>query len=803
MAGGSSRPGSSLRAVSIALLAIVGGWTTAGSAQESRHIAEVRSLGGQLLLALGELQNAVPVNFTVSSSATGLSQSSPTTSGAFLDLDSLSSVASAVTSGNHSTIIMSLKTSTGPVSHCSNASLNTAYFTDALSINAYYAENSYGSISLSGTVVGPFVVPLEKNWTKTGVANAADAAATAAGVNLSQYSRKVYVLPKEADPEPIQSAWGGDADWSGSRIWIRDYWCSSRWLAAHEFGHTLGLNHASTTSSSDPPPYPAPAGVDPGFANEYGDFSSTMGRWVDPSGNPSTWNNMPHYNAPGKIAAGWLPGSAVQTVTAAGCFQVASVETVPGAGQIQALKIKGANGGTDYYYFSYRQAIGFSSGLEPQYVSTTSVTRWSGVAGSRTYLLANLADGQTFTDASGLRVTQTSHDASRAYITVSLTVDVTSPTNCAGTIRFTNAKFNRAENIGNAAIQVERTGGDDGAVSVSFGTTSGSAVAGHDYTTASGTLDWADGEDGTKTFDVTVANDSNDESNETVNLHLSDPTGGAVLGNPSNATMTIVDDDGAALTGTVGFTNTSFSVAEALPHATVSVSRSGGSQGAASVDYDTADGAAKAGQDYTAVRGTLNWANGDAANKSFQIPILDDIDSEANEAFSVALSQPAGATLGSPANATLTILDNESVPPCTDGDFEVCLLGRFLARIHWVRPDNAGEGEGRVTKLTDSAASFEFFEAGNVEVVLKMKDACALPTGNPLRNFWPFVAGLTNVRVELTIIDTESGAMRRFFNALGQPFFTPAADSPDGKANPPGAIQATTETLGAFATCDV
>ena len=99
------------------------------------------------------------------------------------------------------------------------------------------------------------------------------------------------------------------------------------------------------------------------------------------------------------------------------------------------------------------------------------------------------------------------------------------------------------------------------------------------------------------------------------------------------------------------------------------------------------------------------------------------------------------------------------------------------------------KGQGGRRKLTDSAASFEFFEAGNVEVVLKMKDACALPPGNPLRNFWPFVAGLTNVRVELTIIDTESGATRRFFNALGQPFFTPSADSPDGKANPPGAIR--------------
>ncbi len=154
-----------------------------------------------------------------------------------------------------------------------------------------------------------------------------------------------------------------------------------------------------------------------------------------------------------------------------------------------------------------------------------------------------------------------------------------------------------------------------------------------------GTLNWADGEDGTKTFNVTIANDGDDETNETVSLHLASPTGGAGLGNPSNATMTIVDDDIASPTGTVEFTNTAFEVAETSPQATVSVRRSGGSQGAASVEYDTANGSATAGQDYTAVGGTLNWANGDGADKSFDIPILDDIDSEAAETLSIALSQ--------------------------------------------------------------------------------------------------------------------------------------------------------------------
>jgi plastocyanin len=376
------------------------------------------------------------------------------------------------------------------------------------------------------------------------------------------------------------------------------------------------------------------------------------------------------------------------------------------------------------------------------------------------------------------------------------------PTTNAGVLRFTNSNFNRAEGIGTASVNVERTGGDDGAVGVSYSTSNGTATAGQDYIAASGTLSWADGEDGIKSFNVQITQDASDENNETVNLQLSDATGGAGLGSPSTATLTIVDDDNPTDTGTVHFTHTTYNVGETVAQATVGVSRTGGAQGAASVDYDTSNGTATAGQDYTAVSGTLNWSNGDAAEKAFNVPILDDTAFEGDETVGLALSQPSGATLGSPAAATLTINDNDTTPPCTDGDFQVCLLGRFLATIHWVRPNNQGAGEGRVTKLTDSAASFEFFEAGNVEVVLKMKDACALPAGNPLRNFWPFVAGLTNVRVELTIIDTQSGVTRRFFNALGAPFFTPATDSPDGKTNPPGAIQATTEALGAFPTCD-
>ncbi len=320
-------------------------------------------------------------------------------------LVALSSISRAVaaqggppTRGNYSAIIISLKTAEGTASQCSNASLNASYFTDARSVAAYYAENSFGSMTMSGVVTGPHVVSLAEGWTRNSVANEADAAAAAAGVDLSLFSLKVYVLPKEADPKPIQSAWGG---WGGRpRLWIRDYWCSSRWLAAHELGHFFGVGHASTP------------------ADDYGDFSTPMGGRIDPGSDPLTWNVLPHFNAPGKIAAGWLPESAVQTVTANGSFRVASLETLPAPGQLQALRIKGANDGADHYYLSFRQAAGFSSVLTPQYVATTSITRWNGATGSKTCLLANLADGQAFVDKSGLMVAQRSHDATHADITV-------------------------------------------------------------------------------------------------------------------------------------------------------------------------------------------------------------------------------------------------------------------------------------------------------------------------------------------------------------------------------------------------
>jgi hypothetical protein len=114
-----------------------------------------------------------------------------------------------------------------------------------------------------------------------------------------------------------------------------------------------------------------------------------------------------------------------------------------------------------------------------------------------------------------------------------------------GTIRLGAATYQAAENAGSVTLTAQRIGGVNGAVSVSFAAANGSATAGSDYTAASGTLTWLDGDSADKTMVITLQDDSTYEGDETFTLTLTNPTGGATLGTPAAATVTILDNESA------------------------------------------------------------------------------------------------------------------------------------------------------------------------------------------------------------------------------------------------------------------
>lgn len=118
------------------------------------------------------------------------------------------------------------------------------------------------------------------------------------------------------------------------------------------------------------------------------------------------------------------------------------------------------------------------------------------------------------------------------------------PENGVGVMRHVQLAYNVEEGAGNLTIVVERVGGQEGAATVDYTTTAGTAIAATNYTTTSGTLSWADGEFGPKSFNVPILDHAGDDDGKQFTVVLSSPTG-ATLGTPSTATVTILDADNA------------------------------------------------------------------------------------------------------------------------------------------------------------------------------------------------------------------------------------------------------------------
>lgn len=132
--------------------------------------------------------------------------------------------------------------------------------------------------------------------------------------------------------------------------------------------------------------------------------------------------------------------------------------------------------------------------------------------------------------------------------------------------------------------------------------------------------------------------------------------------NPNNSSIThiaIVADK----PGQFQFESANLQVGEWESVATIRVNRVNGSGGAASISYTIAGATAKAVSDYSGpASGILNFANGQST-ATFTIPIVNDSLYEGNETLNLALLNPTGnTTLGSPATASLSILDDDAIP---------------------------------------------------------------------------------------------------------------------------------------------
>lgn len=113
------------------------------------------------------------------------------------------------------------------------------------------------------------------------------------------------------------------------------------------------------------------------------------------------------------------------------------------------------------------------------------------------------------------------------------------PDTGAGSLGFDARTQVVAQSGGTAYFFVERTDGSSGAVGVSYATGGGTAVAGVDYTSESGSLSWADGDTSVKTIAVPILDVTPSSDKETFHIDLTSPTGGASLGTNPTAVVSI------------------------------------------------------------------------------------------------------------------------------------------------------------------------------------------------------------------------------------------------------------------------
>ena len=429
-------------------------------------------------------------------------------------------------------------------------SMTTAYITNRLGTEAsdFFEQCSYGKSSI-GTVTVTNVLRLSGTLAgyatagnANGLKNAAITAATSAGFTTGNYDRVAVVFADTSGIGGNQFGFAGLADIAGNFSWFNGYFTLA--IVTHELGHNYGLRHANLWQI----PVASVNPVDPaGSTDEYGDVFDVMG---EGPGNATTQPS--HYNPWFLNRIDWLPNTAIEEVTSGGSYRLYRFDHA-GAdlATTRALKVQ-RDAATTYWLGLRRKYTGHASLGD---VANGAYIIWGYDSSVQSNLIdidtpgtdardASLNVGSSFTDTvAGITFNVTASGGSGAdeYIDVNVQFE--------SRLVFSQAAYDVDELAGTLTVTVQRENSSDGAVSVSYTTSNGTALAGSDYTTTANTLNWADGDATPRTIVIPILNDPTVEGAETFSVVFS-ALSGAVMPNGTTLPITI-QEAGALDTGFV------------------------------------------------------------------------------------------------------------------------------------------------------------------------------------------------------------------------------------------------------------
>jgi hypothetical protein len=224
----------------------------------------------------------------------------------------------------------------------------------------------------------------------------------------------------------------------------------------------------------------------------------------------------------------------------------------------------------------------------------------------------------------------------------------------APTLTFESYASGGMETVSPALVPVHLVNPEPGETyTVQYDANGGTATPGDDYSLTPDTLIFSPGES-TEYISIDIVNDGEPEEDETIILELSNATGLDVVLGIDQHTYTISDTRPK-----IAFETATSAGLESATPVNIKVRLSHAGDETVTANYGVTGGSAAPGADYTLLGdGTLTFEPPDVI-EYVSINVIDDAVSETQETIRLGLSDPCNATLGTPAQHTYSILDNE------------------------------------------------------------------------------------------------------------------------------------------------
>lgn len=103
-----------------------------------------------------------------------------------------------------------------------------------------------------------------------------------------------------------------------------------------------------------------------------------------------------------------------------------------------------------------------------------------------------------------------------------------------------------------------------------------------------------------------------------------------------------------------------------------------------------------------------------------------------------------------------------SPQPCVESSTTTCLAGnRFAISVNYSTA-SSGSGQGKAIKYTADSGLFWFFQSTNIEMFVKVLNACSVNN-----RFWVYGAAATDVGYTITVRDSQAGTSKTYTNPVG------------------------------------